>query len=139
MRQVIKIIAINVIVFMVLAEGAGLLIHFAKTDHLFYVERPTYARVSDPLSGQLTADVLNPYFGPSHRSGIPFEIPPELREPGRDAPRIATNNYGFVSPYNFPIDRGSNEFIIGIFGGSVSVWFCQVGVERRHCLCLVRW
>jgi hypothetical protein len=130
MRQVIKIIAINVIVFMVLAEGAGLLIHFAKTDHLFYVDRPTYARVGDPLSGQLTADVLNPYFGPSHRSGIPFEVPPELREPGRDAPRIATNNYGFVSPYNFPIDRGSNEFIIGIFGGSVSVWFCQVGVER---------
>ncbi len=72
----------------------------------------------------------NPYFGPSHRSGIPFDVPPELREPGRDAPRVATNNFGFVSPYNLPIDRGNNEFIIGIFGGSVSVWFCQVGVQH---------
>ena len=121
---------INVIVFGVLAEGIALLAHFARTGHLFYVDRPAYASVGDPLSGQLTADVLNPYFGPSHRSGVPFDVPPELRAPGSEAPRIATNNFGFASPYNFPIDRGDNEFIIGIFGGSVSVWFCQVGVEH---------
>ncbi len=130
MRQAAKIIAINVIVLIALAEGAALLAHVVRTGHLFYLNRPTYTSPGDPLSGQLTADVLNPYFGPSHRSGIPFDIPPELREPGTAAPDIATNNFGFVSPYNYPIDRGPNEFIIGIFGGSVSVWFCQVGVER---------
>jgi hypothetical protein len=43
---------------------------------------------------------------------------------------VATNNFGFVSPFNYPIVRARNEFIIGIFGGSVGVWFCQVGVER---------
>ena len=57
-------------------------------------------------------------------------MPPDLREPGREPPRVATNNFGFVSPYNFPIVRARNEFIIGIFGGSVGVWFCQVGAER---------
>jgi len=130
MRRAAQIIAINVIVLGVLAEAIALLAHFARTGRLFYVDRPAYTAVGDPLAGQLTADVLNPYFGPSHRSGIPFDVPPELRAPGAQAPRVATNNFGFVSPYNFPIDRGDNEFIIGIFGGSVSVWFCQVGVEH---------
>jgi hypothetical protein len=130
MRRAARIVVINVIVLGVLAEAIALLAHFARTGSLFYVDRPVYSAVGDPLSGQLTADVLNPYFGPSHRSGIPFDVPPELREPGGDAPRVATNNFGFVSPYNFPIERGNNEFIIGIFGGSVSVWFCQVGVEH---------
>jgi hypothetical protein len=130
MRRAARIVVINVIVLGVLAEAIALLAHFARTGGLFYVDRPVYSAVGDPLSGQLTADVLNPYFGPSHRSGIPFDVPPELREPGREAPRVATNNFGFVSPYNFPIERGNNEFIIGIFGGSVSVWFCQVGVQH---------
>jgi hypothetical protein len=130
MRRATTIVVINLIVFGVLAEGIALLAHFARTGHLFYVDRPAYTSVGDPLSGQLTADVLNPYFGPSHRSGQPFDVPPELRAPGREAPHVATNNFGFASPYNFPIDRGENEFIIGIFGGSVSVWFCQVGVEH---------
>jgi hypothetical protein len=75
--------------------------------------------------------VLNPYFGPSHRTGVPFEVPPDLRAPGEDGPRVATNNFGFASPYSFPIIRArDDQFIIGIFGGSVGVWFCQVGVER---------
>jgi hypothetical protein len=130
MRRAARIVVINVIIFGVLAEGIALLAHFARTGHLFYVDRPTYASVGDPLAGQLTADVLNPYFGPSHRSGLPFDVPPELRAPNSKAPRVTTNNFGFASPYNFPIDRGDNEFIIGIFGGSVSVWFCQVGVEH---------
>jgi hypothetical protein len=130
LRRAATIIAINVIVFCVLAEAAALLLYGFETGRLFYTDRPEYQPVSDAAPGQLTADVLNPYFGPSHKSGVPFEIPPELREEGRDAPRLATNNFGFVSPYNFPIVRSGNEFIIGIFGGSVGVWFCQVGVER---------
>ncbi len=130
LRRAATIVAINVIVFCALAEAAALLLYSFETGRLFYTDRPAYQRISDTPQGQLTADVLNPYFGPSHKAGIPFEIPPELREEGREAPRLATNNFGFVSPYNFPIVRSGNEFIIGIFGGSVGVWFCQVGVER---------
>lgn len=130
LRRAAFVVVVNLIVFVVLAEGVALIAYFAKTGHLFYVDHPSYTSVGDPLSGQLTADVLNPYFGPSHRAGIPFEVPPELRAPGAPAPRLATNNFGFVSPYNYPIDKRDNEFVIGVFGGSVSVWFCQVGVER---------
>jgi hypothetical protein len=130
LRRAAIVVAVNVIVFGVLAESVALLAHFAKTGRLFYVDRPSYVSAGDALSGQLTADVLNPYFGPSHRAGIPFDVPPELRAPGSPAPKAATNNFGFVSPYSYPIDKGDREFIVGIFGGSVSVWFCQVGVER---------
>ena len=130
MRRAATIVAINVIVFCVLAEVVGLLFHFVETGKVFYANRPVYQSVGDPASEQLTADVLNPYFGPSHKSGIPFEVPPDLRAEGSEAPRVATNNFGFASPYNFPIVRSGNEFIVGIFGGSVGVWFCQVGVER---------
>jgi hypothetical protein len=128
--RVATVIAINVIVFCVLAELAALLFHFVETGRVFYRHRPVYEPIGDAPAGQLTADILNPYFGPSHRSGVPFEIPPELRDAGRESPRITTNNFGFASPYNFPIVRSGDEFIIGIFGGSVAVWFCQVGVER---------
>jgi hypothetical protein len=129
LRRAATIVAINVIVFCVLAEAVALIAHFVQTGRLFYIARPVYEAASESAA-ELTADVLNPYFGPSHRSGIPFEVPPELREEGRAATPVATNNFGFASPYNFPIVRAGNEFIIGIFGGSVSVWFCQVGVER---------
>ena len=40
LRRAASIVAINVIVFGVLAEATALLAHFAKTGHLFYVDRP---------------------------------------------------------------------------------------------------
>jgi hypothetical protein len=130
LRRAATLVAINVIVFCVLAEGAALIAHFVQTGRVFYLARPVYESVSETPAEQLTADVLNPYFGPSHRSGIPFEVPPDLREAGRESSPVATNNFGFASSYNYPIVRARDEFIIGIFGGSVGVWFCQVGVER---------
>jgi hypothetical protein len=42
-----------------------------------------------------------------------------------------TNNFGFVSPHPYPYQRKhDDEFIIGVFGGSVGVWFCQLGTDR---------
>jgi hypothetical protein len=128
---VATVVAVNLIVFCLLAEGAALLVQYIRTGRLFYIDRPTYEPIPETAAGRLTADVLNPYFGPSHRTGVPFEVPPDLRAPGEDGPRVATNNFGFASPYSFPIIRArDDQFIIGIFGGSVGVWFCQVGVER---------
>jgi hypothetical protein len=130
LRRAVTIVAVNVIVFCVLAEATALLFHFGETGELFYTHRPAYEPIGEAASDQLTADVLNPYFGPSHRAGLPFEVPPELRGQEPERPDVTTNNFGFVSPYNFPTVRSSNELIIGIFGGSVAVWFCQVGVEH---------
>jgi hypothetical protein len=43
---------------------------------------------------------------------------------------MATNNFGFDSPYQFPIVKGNREFIVGLFGGSVGVFFCLAGADR---------
>ena len=45
--------------------------------------------------------------------------------------RLETNNFGFVSSYSYPfVKPRSDQFVIGIFGGSVGLWFCQAGAAR---------
>ena len=134
-RGAVRVIVVNVVVFSVLAELAGLVIHYARTGALFYLHRPGYQLIPETAQGEITADRLNPYFGPSHKAGQPFDFPAELRE--ADSPpkasqtkQMATNNFGFDSPYQFPIVKGNREFIVGLFGGSVGVFFCLAGVDR---------
>ena len=44
---------------------------------------------------------------------------------------FATNNFGFATPHDFPYTKKSaREFVVGVFGGSVGVWFCQLGMPR---------
>ena len=44
---------------------------------------------------------------------------------------MPTNNFGFASTHNYPFMKTSpNQFVIGMFGGSVGAWFCQVGAHR---------
>jgi len=43
----------------------------------------------------------------------------------------ATNNFGFTSTRDYPVPRANErQLLVGIFGGSVAAWFCQVGTER---------
>ena len=48
---------------------------------LFYLDpyRPAIALIEEAPGQGLTAVGLHPYFGPTHRPGIPFDLPPELR------------------------------------------------------------
>jgi hypothetical protein len=52
--------------------------------------------------------------------------------PATDKPAgFATNNFGFATPHDFPYTKKDpREFVVGIFGGSVGVWFCQLGAPR---------
>jgi hypothetical protein len=44
---------------------------------------------------------------------------------------VEANNFGFASPHAYPFARMDDEqLVVGIFGGSVAAWFCQVGVSR---------
>src|SRR4030095_7843852 len=131
-KPAVRVILVNVVLFCVLAEIAGLSFHYAETGQLFYLHRPTYELIPETAQGEITADRLNPYFGPSHKAGQPFDFPSELREDGTPPPSrpMATNNFGFDSPYQYPIVKSNREFIIGIFGGSVSVFFCLAGVDH---------
>jgi hypothetical protein len=54
-----------------------------------------------------------------------------LRDASGPPPRLSTNNFGFVSPHDFPFAAArSDQFLVGIFGGSVANWFCEAGVNR---------
>ena len=126
----------GVLLLGVFAEGVPLAVLYFQTGWLFYANPH---RVQRPMPAQseqraLTGDALHPYFGPTHRSGLPFEIPEDIRSAvtdPREAPPARTNNFGFVSTTDYPVRRTTGrQFFVGIFGGSVALWFCQVGAGR---------
>jgi hypothetical protein len=131
-RRALGIVLVNVAIFCASAEALALGIFYYQHGWLFYVDpyRPTIARIEEGSGDALTAVGLHPYFGPTHRPGIPFDLPPELRT-GAAADVVATNNFGFPSHVNYPFSKTSDrQFVIGIFGGSVGAYFCRLGAAR---------
>ena len=131
LRRTLGVVLVNVIVFCVLAELLALFLFYNETGRLFYTYQKPYEPIAETQQGRLTGDGLHPYFGPTHRQGYPFDIPEPLRENASAPSRVPTNNFGFASTHNYPFVKTSpNQFVIGMFGGSVGAWFCQVGVHR---------
>jgi hypothetical protein len=131
LRRAFGVVVVNVIVFCVLAELLALFFFYNETGRLFYTYRKPYEPIAEAQQGRLTGDGLHPYFGPTHRQGYPFDIPEPLRENESAPARVPTNNFGFASPHNYPFVKTSpNQFVLGMFGGSVGAWFCQVGAHR---------
>jgi hypothetical protein len=124
--------AVNVAVFCLIAELVALGIFYYEHGWLFYLDpyRPTLPRIEDTPGQGLTAVGLNPYFGPTHRPGIPFDLPPALQTTETGSP-VATNNFGFPSRHDYPFLKTSDrQFIVGIFGGSVGAYFCRIAAAR---------
>ena len=132
MKRALQLLAVNVAVFCIVAELAALGIFYYQHGWLFYIDpyREPIPLVQESAGQGLTAIGLHPYFGPIHRPGIPFDVPPELQT--TDAgPVVATNNFGFASRYDYPFAKtNERQFIIGIFGGSVGQYFCRIGAGR---------
>ncbi len=111
--------AVNIIIFLILAELAGLGIYFGRNGSLFYTHKKQYELIgageekvqpANDLAENLTARRFHPFFG--------FVV-----QPGADE---RFNNYGFISPYDYPYLKSSDEqFIIGVFGGSVAQIFTE--------------
>ena len=133
-RRVASLLVINLLVFLAAAEVIALAVFGFQTGWLYYVDpyRPQIELVAEPAEGRLTSAALHPYFGPTHQPGIPFDLPAALRPaPAGRGPSAATNNFGFTSTRDYPVARASaRQLLVGIFGGSVAAWFCQVGVDR---------
>lgn len=131
LRRTLGVVLVNVIVFCVLAELLALFLFYNDTGRLFYTYQKPYEPIAETRQGRLTGDGLHPYFGPTHRQGYPFDIPEALRENASSPARVPTNNFGFASTHNYPfVKTSANQFVIGMFGGSVGAWFCQVGARR---------
>jgi hypothetical protein len=142
-KRLFQLLIVNVVIFCAIVEIAALTVFYFQHGWLFYLDpyRPQYAVMEQGQGGRgqgagsdgrpaLTDIGLAPYFGPIHRPGIPFDVPDALRQPGAPASRIATNNFGFVSAHDYPFQPAAGQAIVGIFGGSVAAWFCQVGADR---------
>ena len=122
----------SVVVFVLAAELLALGAYYVETGALFYTHRKAYAPLlPTPEDRLVVGEAVHPYFGVTHRPGTPFDIPESLR-PAPGAPlRVSTNNYGFVSPHDYPFAKTrDDQFLVGLFGGSVGLWFCQVGAPR---------
>jgi hypothetical protein len=131
LRRTLGVVLVNVIVFCVLAELLALFLFYNDTGRLFYTYQKPYEPIAETKQGRLTGDGLHPYFGPTHRQGLPVRHPRALRENASSPARVPTNNFGFASTHNYPFVKTSpNQFVIGMFGGSVGAWFCQVGAHR---------
>ena len=127
----IRRLALSVVVFALTVELVALAVFYWQTGNLFYLYRKPYDPIPEAAQQRLTGDGLHPYFGPTHKSGLPFDIPDSLRGPGPAPAPVATNNFGFGSRHDYPVARTSDrQFVIGLFGGSVGAWFCQIGAPR---------
>lgn len=115
-RRRLRLVAINLLVFLALAETAGAVAYYARHGSFFYAADPVAPPpLPETARGELSADGLHPYFGPIHRPGV----------------RPETNNIGFGSPQAFPYARrNAEEFLVGIFGGSVARDFCDRGAPH---------
>ena len=124
-------IATSIVVFAICAELLGLAAYYIETGALFYAHRKTYSPLLPTPGDRLVlAETVHPYFGFTHRPGTRFDIPERLRD-GVAPYRLTTNNFGFVAPVDYPFRKTTpNQFTIGLFGGSVGVWFCQLGAPR---------
>lgn len=125
-------IATSVVVFVVCVELVALTAYYMETGALFYTHRKTYQELlPTPEDRLVVGEAVHPYFGVTHKPGTPFDIPESLRAGSAAPSRVSTNNFGFVSPHPYPFRKTrDDQFIIGLFGGSVGLWFCQVGAPR---------
>jgi hypothetical protein len=119
MKKTIVGVIASVVIFAVFIELLSLAWYFASTwysngrGELFYTsDRPHFSVEGDGDQGLITLARFHPFFGWVNRSA-------------------STNNHGFFSPIDYPYTRSSeNEYIIGVFGGSVAGEFYQFGKER---------
>jgi hypothetical protein len=132
MNRTLARVLTSLVVFALCAELVGLFAYYVDTGALFYTHRKSYRDLlPTPQDRLFLAEAVHPYFGFTHRPGVPFDIPEPLRRGTAIPARLHTNNFGFVSPHDYPFQRKSDDqFIVGIFGGSVALWFCQIGAPR---------
>lgn len=127
-KEIAKIALINVLLLFVFLEVGSLGWYFVKNHQFFY----TRDKATDTNTKKLGIDLdkvrvketiierLHPFFGFVQKPGSDFR------------PGFNVNNYGFISPYNYPFKKkNKNQYIIGIFGGSVASDFSIFEIQNQ--------
>jgi len=114
-QEIIKIALINLVLLLVFLELGSLGWYFVKHKQFFYTRAKQLDKSALGINlegvrlNESIVERFHPFFG-------------FIQKPGPDfRPGFKVNNYGFFSPYDYPFKKTKpNQFIIGVFGGSVA-------------------
>ncbi len=121
-RTGFSLFAINLVLAFIGLEAVSLGFYYSQKNQLFYTRENTISQVREDLektgtrlsvglNNESILERLHPFFGYVLKGGSFTN-----EELG-----IRVNNYGLISQYNYPfVKSNKNQFIIGIFGGSVA-------------------
>ncbi len=125
-QEILKIALINLALLLVFLELGSLGWYFIKHKQFFYTrdKAENKSALGINLEGvrlnQSIVERFHPFFG-------------FIQNPGADfRPGFKVNNYGFISPYDYPFKKfKKNQFVIGIFGGSVASDFSIFQIQNK--------
>lgn len=133
-KELINIIFFNLIFLAIFVELGSLAFYFVKHKQLFYTRNDTQQKEAIAEAGfsldearidEGILERLHPFFGYVMKPGIPFYLEFSSKE-------FKVNNYGFPSAYDYPVVRqNSQQFIIGVVGGSVASNFGLYELENK--------
>lgn len=125
-KEGIKIGLINLVVLFVFLEIGSLIFYYFKHQKLYYTRDRSedIQNLGINLEGvrviESVVERLHPYFGYVQKPG------PDFR------PGFKYNNYGFISPYDYPYKKtNSNQVIVGVLGGSVASNYSIYEIQNR--------
>ncbi len=125
-QDTIKVALINFALLFFFLELGSLGWYFVKHKQFFYTreKREDKSALGINLEGvrlnQSIVERFHPFFG-------------FIQNPSPDfRPGFKINNYGFISPYDYPFKKfKKNQFVIGIFGGSVASDFSIFQIQNK--------
>lgn len=125
-QEILKITLINLALLLVFLELGSLGWYFVKHKQFFYTRQKVQDKSALGINleglrlNQSIVVRLHPFFGFIEKPG------PDFR------PGFKVNDYGFMSPYDYPFKKTKpNQFIIGVFGGSVAANYGIFEVQNK--------
>ena len=117
-----SLVSINLILAFIGLEVVSLGFYYSQEKQLFYTRKDTISQVREDLektgtrlgtdlNNESILERLHPFFG--------YVLKQEIF--ANEESGIRVNNYGLLSKYDYPfIKSNNNQFVIGVFGGSVA-------------------
>ena len=116
-KNLLSLIAINLAIAFLCVEGLSLAFYFVNQKQFFYTRTKTKEKVVEDIErigirlDESIVERLHPFFGYVLKQGAFTN--PKLK--------LKVNKQGFFSLYEYPfVKTKPNQFIIGVFGGSVA-------------------
>ncbi|MDP8933490.1 MAG: hypothetical protein M3N42_04945 [Cyanobacteriota bacterium] len=125
-QEFLKIALINLALLLFFLELGSLGWYFVKHKQFFYTREKTQDKSALGINlegvrlNQSIVERFHPFFGFIQKPRADFR------------PGFQVNNYGFISPYDYPLKKTkNNQFFIGVFGGSVASDYAIFQVQNQ--------